>query len=110
MEYYDENLSVRQGIEQMFARFGFSSDAYIAKYFALLVGKFPIYLPNTQSRVFVVRFHDIHHVLTGYPATWKGEAEIGAWEIATGCRSYFVAWFLNAGAVAIGALLWPKAV
>lgn len=49
-------------------------------------------------------------MLTGYPANWKGEAEIGAWEIATGCRMYWVAWFLNLGAVFVGLFLFPKAV
>ncbi|HNE29805.1 MAG TPA: hypothetical protein PLW66_11590, partial [Saprospiraceae bacterium] len=52
----------------------------------------------------------IHHVLTGYPANWQGEAEIGAWELATGCRRSLVAWVLNGGAVAVGMLLWPRAV
>ena len=56
------------------------------------------------------RFHDIHHVLTGYPANWRGEAEIGAWELATGCRTYWVAWFLNLGAAFVGLFLFPRAV
>lgn len=58
----------------------------------------------------VARFHDIHHVLTGYPADWRGEAEIGAWEIATGCRNSLIAWLLNGGAVVVGLFLWPRAV
>ncbi|MBK7938485.1 MAG: hypothetical protein IPJ82_16000 [Lewinellaceae bacterium] len=110
MEIYDENLPVKTAIAQLFERFGFSDDAYTAKTFAIYIGKFAIYLPNLPARVKVARFHDIHHVLTGYPANWRGEAEIGAWEIATGCRTSFVAWFLNVGAVFIGLFLWPRAV
>lgn len=110
MEVYDENLKVRQAIDQFFERFGFSSDAYTAKWFAIRVGHFSVYLPNIPNRVKVARMHDIHHVLTGYPANWRGEAEIGAWEIATGCRTSLVAWFLNGGAVAVGLFLWPGAV
>lgn len=111
MEIYDQQLTVRAALAQLFKRFGFSDDAYTAKWFALYIGKRPIvYLPNIPSRVRVARFHDIHHVLTGYPANWRGEAEIGAWELATGCRTSFVAWFLNGGAVMVGMLLWPKAV
>lgn len=68
MEFYDEKLTVREGLAQLFQRFGFQEDAYTAKRFAIWVGKFPIWLPNLPSRVFVARFHDIHHVLTGYPA------------------------------------------
>lgn len=89
MEFYDENLSVQEGIAQFFGRFGFQDDAYTAKWFAIWIGKFAIWLPNIPNRRFVARFHDIHHVLTGYPANWKGEAEIGAWELATGCRSHW---------------------
>ncbi len=110
MEHYDENLTVRDGVAQLFRRFGFRDDAYTAKWFAIMIGKLPVYLPNIPSRRVVARYHDVHHVLTGYPANWKGEAEIGAWEIATGCRTHAVAWFLNAGAALVGLLLWPRAV
>lgn len=110
MEFYEPSLSIKAALGQFFDRFGFSADAYTAKWFAIYVGKFPIYLPNIPSRVWVARFHDIHHVLTGYPANWKGEAEIGAWELATGCRTSLVAWFLNGGAVFVGLFLFPKAV
>ena len=111
METYDETLPIQTALAQFFQRFGFSDDAYTAKWFAIYIGKTPvIYLPNIPSRVRVVRFHDIHHVLTGYPANWRGEAEIGAWELATGCRTSFVAWFLNGGAVVIGLFLFPRAV
>ncbi len=110
MEHYDENLSVQEGLAELFRRFGFKDDAYTAKWFAIMIGKFPVYVPNIPSRRIVARYHDIHHVLTGYPANWKGEAEIGAWEIATGCREHFVAWFLNGGAMLVGLVLWPRAV
>ncbi|HRI58740.1 MAG TPA: hypothetical protein PK228_03430, partial [Saprospiraceae bacterium] len=110
MEVYDENLPVKTALAQLFERFGFPPDAYTAKWFVVRVGKFPFYLPNLPVRVKVARFHDIHHVLTGYPANWRGEAEIGAWEIATGCRNSFIAWFLNGGAVFVGLFLWPHAV
>lgn len=110
MEIYEDKMSIKAALAQFFERFGFQADAYTAKWFAIYVGKFPIYLPNIPSRVWVARFHDIHHVLTGYPANWRGEAEIGAWEIATGCRTSLVAWFLNGGAVFVGLFLWPRAV
>lgn len=110
MEIYDENLPVKTALIQLFERFGFPADAYTAKWFVLRVGNFPIYMPNIPARVIVARYHDIHHVLTGYPANWHGEAEIGAWEIATGCRRSFIAWFLNGGAVVVGLFLWPRAV
>ena len=110
MEIYDEQLSIKAAVGQLFERFNFPADAYTTQWFVIPIGKFPVHLPNLPSRVKVARLHDIHHVLTGYPANWRGEAEIGAWEIATGCRTYWIAWFFNIGATLVGAFLWPRAV
>jgi hypothetical protein len=49
-------------------------------------------------------------VATGYDTTLVGEAEIGAWELASGCRHYYAAWVLNLGAVLIGLVLAPRRV
>jgi hypothetical protein len=57
-----------------------------------------------------VRFHDLHHVVTGYDTTWTGEAEIGAWEVASGCAHHYAAWVLNLQALAVGLLINPGAV
>jgi len=37
----------------------------------------------------------------------NGEAEIGAWEIASGCGKYIPAWILNMAAFAYGVLFIP---
>lgn len=110
MEVYDENMLVKDALQELFARFNIPADAYTAKSFIIRVGKIPVHVPNIPARVKIARYHDIHHIITGYPANWRGEAEIGAWEIATGCRSFFIAWFLNAGAVFVGLFMYPKAV
>ena len=110
MEVYDDNMLMKEALAEFFRRFEIPSDAYTAKKFTIWVGKFPIYVPNTSARVKIARYHDLHHIITGYPANWRGEAEIGAWEIATGCRTSFIAWFLNSGAVLVGLFTHPKAV
>ena len=110
MEFYNENMLIKDALVQLFDRFSFPSDAYTAKYFSIRLGNSSINLPNITARVKVARYHDIHHILTGYPANWVGEAEIGAWELATGCRTSFIAWFLNGGAVFVGLFMKPKAV
>jgi hypothetical protein len=56
------------------------------------------------------KLHDLHHVATGYQTTWTGEAEIGAWEIASGCGRFVWAWLLNVGALAVGLVIAPRAV
>lgn len=97
-------------LPELFKRFNIPQDAYDTKTFVIKVGPWPLHFPNIKSRVKVARFHDLHHLLTGYPANWVGEAEIGAWEIATGCRQYFIAWFLNFGAMLVGLFLQPGKV
>jgi hypothetical protein len=38
-------------------------------------------VPNSEARAAALRVHDLHHVATGYPTDWRGEAEISAWEL-----------------------------
>lgn len=67
----------------------------------------PVVFPNTAARRRAVRYHDLHHVLTGYGTDWPGEAQISAWEIASGCRGFVAAWVLNLYAMGIGVALAP---
>jgi hypothetical protein len=41
-------------------------------------------------------------VVSGYGNDAVGEAEIGAWELASGCKGYFAAWVLNWSALMLG--------
>ncbi|MGI8581188.1 MAG: hypothetical protein ACR2KX_03295 [Chitinophagaceae bacterium] len=63
---------------------------------------FALYFPNFAARKRAVLKHDIHHLVTNYPSTFKGEAEIGAWEIASGCKNYWVAWMLDMSGMMTG--------
>lgn len=64
-------------------------------------------IPNSDGRRRAVRFHDLHHVLTGYGTDLRGEAEIGAWELASGCLRWPAATVLNLFALGVGLLLAP---
>lgn len=72
------------------------------------IGPFNVSIPNTPGRVRAVRFHDLHHILTGYDTDLRGEAEIAAWELGSGCADHYAAWVLNIGAAGIGIALIPK--
>ena len=39
--------------------------------------------PNPVWRKKVLHIHDIHHLITKQSTSWKGEAYITGWEIAT---------------------------
>lgn len=106
----DDALTMREARERYFAANGFSEAGYTEPWVKLEGGPFPMWIPNTASRKVAVRFHDLHHVLTGYPTTWVGEGEIGAWEVATGCGDLLAAWVLNLGAMSVGLVLSPRAM
>jgi len=46
-------------------------------------------LPNPSWRKKVIHLHDIHHLITKCDTSWKGEAYVSGWEIATGFWSVF---------------------
>lgn len=86
---------------------GFES-SYEERWVKLKAGPIPIWFPNAPGRVRAVKLHDLHHLVTGYTTDWTGEAEIGAWEIASGCGSFAWAWMLNLSAIPIGLVLSPR--
>ena len=104
-----ESLTLREARARFFAENGFDADGgYGKRWFRIESKPIPIYLPNLKPRVDAVRLHDLHHVVAGYRTDWRGEAEIGAWEIAGGCGRYWAAWVLNFGALAFGVLAAPR--
>lgn len=44
--------------------------------------------PNPPSRQLAVRFHDLHHVVTGYGTDPAGEAEVSMWELRRGISMF----------------------
>ncbi len=107
---YSNEMKIEDALQLYFAKYHFADGGYNDKYFKIKIGPILIPFPNTKSRLEAVKFHDIHHLLTEYSALWKGEVEIGAWEIASGCGKHFVAWFLNFGSFSIGVFIYPKAL
>jgi hypothetical protein len=109
MVSYPDRLTLRAARQEYFDRNGFGDGGYAKRWVKLAAGPLRLYIPNTTARVRAVKLHDLHHVLTGYDTTWTGEAEIGAWELASGCGRYYAAWLLNLNAMAIGLAIAPRA-
>jgi hypothetical protein len=99
---YDEQMSMRAARERYFDVNGFDG-SYSEKWVKLKAGPVTLYLPNAEGRKRAVRFHDLHHIITGYQTDWAGECEISAYEIGGGCGPFLWAWYLNSQAL----LLWP---
>jgi hypothetical protein len=108
---YPAGATLREARAQYFLRAGFDERSYEERWVRIAVLGLPLVrFPNTAGRVRAVKRHDLHHVLTGYDTSWTGEGEIGAWELATGCRDLWAAWWLNASAAFVGLCIAPRRV
>jgi hypothetical protein len=66
-------------------------------------------MPNIETRRRFLKYHDLHHLITGYGVGRIGEGEVSAWELGTG--SLFVSptlGVMNLIAFSTGLALQPK--
>jgi hypothetical protein len=98
--------TVRMALDRFLTVNGFSTAAYEASTVAIPVGPLTITLPNSEGRKRLVRWHDLHHVATGYGTDLVGEAEIGAWELRAGCTNV-AGYVYNGMAVLVGLCIAP---
>lgn len=105
------DMTVKEAIKEYFAMGGIAADGgYNDRFFLIRLGGLPFVNYNSRARIKAAKIHDIHHVATGYRTDFKGECEIGAWEIASGCGPYIAAWILNLMAFSVGLFIWPQAM
>jgi hypothetical protein len=111
MAIYSSEWTLRDARERYFALNDFGADGgYNDNWVKVEYGWLRFYFPNTRARVEVVRYHDLHHILTEYSTSMQGETEIGAWEIATGCTANYAAWILNLLGFGFGLLINRRGV
>jgi hypothetical protein len=109
MSYYPDTLSLLEARTLFFRRANLGHDGgYTDRWVRVESKPIPFYFPNTPARVAAARLHDLHHIAAEYQTDWPGEAQIAAWEIASGCAHHYWAWVLNLGAFTIGMALCPK--
>jgi hypothetical protein len=66
-------------------------------------------MPNIEARRRYLKYHDLHHLVTGYSVGRIGEGEVSAWELGT--RSLFVSptlGMMNLIALSTGLVLKPQ--
>ncbi|HUQ30608.1 MAG TPA: hypothetical protein VM095_00745 [Pyrinomonadaceae bacterium] len=110
MNLYGPELTLRDARAQYFLINNFGWGGYDDKWVKVEYGLLRFYFPNTKGRVSVVKYHDLHHILTEYGTSLSGETEIGAWEVATGCTRSSAAWALNLSGFAWGLVINSKGV
>jgi len=64
--------------------------------------------PGLRNHLIV---HDVHHLLTGWDTSYRGEAQLAAWELASGgCGRSLFFWLDRLSFLAIGLVLCPRAL
>ena len=86
--HYDEGLTMREARALYFEVNRFGADGgYGDAWVDFKLGPLPVPFPNTRARVRAVRYHDLHHVLTGYDTNAIGEFEIRPGSSAPAARA-----------------------
>lgn len=107
----DDGGTVREVIERHRMESGMAADGGISdRWVVLWVGRMPMPFLNTRARRRALMAHDVNHLVAGVGAGNVGEAEISAWELASGrCGKYAAAWMLDLAGLLLG-LVWPVKV
>lgn len=67
-------------------------------------------VPNIKARMKYLKFHDLHHIMSGYGIDRIGESEISAWELGSrSCRKPIIS-IMNLFALSTGYILNPTKV
>ena len=100
---YRDDETLRAARERYWAANGFGDDGGFSKTWEIVkLGPIPIPIRNIDARKIAIRYHDLHHVLTGYQTDFAGETEISAWELSTGCSDKWVGWVLGFQILTLG--------
>jgi len=101
--------TVQAGRDAYLSENGFTIGSYDDTWVTIAFPGFTIRIPNPPTRQRAVRWHDLHHVVTGFGTDSAGEGEISAWELRRGLRGlgpYVSAIVL--GGTALGLLVAPR--
>jgi hypothetical protein len=74
------------------------------------IGPVTLRLPNFAWRRSAILRHDLHHILTGYSCTMRGECQMAAWEFAAGRFPHPGATLFCLPLVAAGLVWSPRAI
>ena len=105
---WPDDLSLRDARQRFFVSYGIGDDGdYDAPWQEAQFGPLRYRVPNGPWRARVLRRHDLHHLVTGYAADWRGESQISAWELGAGLGPFSYAWVIALWGLFVGLLLWP---
>lgn len=97
--------TVRAARDRYLAANSLALEGYAERGFPVYVWRWAVRLPNPG----LLHLHDLHHVATGYGTGLIGEAEISAYELRAGCRTFMIH-LLCVGAVLCAMFVAPRRV
>jgi hypothetical protein len=104
------STTLRAARAAFFQTHGFGADGgYHDEVSDAQLGPFHYRVPNTEARRATLPAHDLHHVLTGYDVSWGGEAQISAFELASGVGRPSYTWIIALWGLFTGLLVMPMA-
>jgi hypothetical protein len=74
------------------------------------IGPLTVHLPNFRWRRQALAAHDLHHLMTGYPMTMRGEFQMAAWEFGAGRYPHWGATLICAPLILLGLVWSPAAI
>ena len=72
------------------------------------LGPLTVTLPNFAWRQAAIDAHDMHHLITGYPLTMRGEIQLAAWEWGAGRYPDWRATAFCTPLIVAGAFIMPR--
>lgn len=103
-------MSLESELAEFYRRCGFGTAiGKRPKTVPVFTGCLLVPLPNIETRRRYLKYHDLHHLVTGYSVGRIGEGEVSAWELGTG--SMFISpmlGFMNLIALSTGLILVPR--
>ena len=102
--------TLRQARQAFFHASGFPADGgYDDEVAEADFGLVRYRVKNGPLRREALKLHDLHHLATGYGTDWRGEAEISAWELASGFGRQPYAWIVMLWGLFTGLVMHPEA-
>lgn len=86
---------------------GLSTRVYSEAWYPIPIGPLRLPIPSPPRARQATELHDLHHVLTGYGADFRGECEISAWEVGAGLGAWWPPWLITFPSFLFGLLVCP---
>jgi hypothetical protein len=106
----DEQLTLREARAAFYRGNGFAQDGGVQdqRWSPVACRDLKVYLPNFEWRRRALPLHDLHHVITCYEFSPRGEFQMAAWEFAAGRYPNVLSTLFCLPLVCLGSAVIPR--